>query len=241
MVEYVQVFNDHIISKGFSPEADELVEDGECIPEGAVGTLGYDMKGFIGRFNGLLFGNVFQVAYNIGYVDPSEIKDLAPREYGRYDLMLFSGGKDELCIIGRLLKGFKEGIESRLRKHMDLIDYVNLVPAYLRGDPHLVDQVPYIIHRIVGGRIELVYVERGRLVERNTRFTFVARLNVFGWVETVDGLGQYPGTGCFPYTPRPCKKECLCKLPVLDGIFQRVGNRFLPHNRVESGRPVFSC
>ena len=73
---------------------------------------------------------------------------------------------------------------------MDFIDDIHLVFSDLRRDPHLVDQVPDIIHRVVGGGIKLMDVERSGPVERQAGFAFVAGFYLIDRVEAIDRFGQ---------------------------------------------------
>ena len=67
--------------------------------------------------------------------------------------MFLCGGKDEDGVRGRLLKGLEQGIESALREHVNLVDDINRVLAYLRRDTHLVDERADIVHRVVRRRV----------------------------------------------------------------------------------------
>ena len=58
-----------------------------------------------------------------------------------------------------LFQRFEEGVECRLREHMDLVDDEDRVVAELRNDAHLVDDITNIVYRVVRCGIELVDIE----------------------------------------------------------------------------------
>ena len=153
--------------------------------------------------------------------------------------MLLGCGQDELGIGRRLFECFQESIECRRRQHMHLVDDIHLVFSNLGRDPHLVDQVADIIHRIVGCGIELMDIKRCGAVERQARFALIAGLHLVDRVEAVDRLGQDTGAGGLANPPRAAKKERLGQLVVPDRVLQCRGDRVLPDYRVERRWPVF--
>ena len=132
--------------------------------------------------------------------------------------MLLGGGQDEFGVRRRLFQSLQEGVESRCRQHVDLVDDVDFVLSDLWWDPHLVDQAADVFHRVVGGSVQLVDVERGVVVEGAARLTFVAGLKVLGRVEAVDGLSHDTGAGGLAHTARTAKQEGLCQSVVADGV-----------------------
>jgi len=85
-----------------------------------------------------------------------------------------------------------------------------------------------------------MHIERGRGIERNARFAFIAGFEVLGEVGAVDRLGKDAGAGGFAYPSRTAKQESLRKLVVTDSVFKGIGNGLLPHHRVEGLWPVFA-
>ncbi len=174
------------------------------------------------------------------YCNPLEVKDLAARKDGRDDFVFLCRGQDELGIRRRLLKGLQEGIESGLAEHVDLIDDVDLVLSDLGRDAHLLHEVADVIHRVVGGGVQLVDVERGIVVESPAGLALVTGFHVLRGVEAVDGLGHDTGAGRLAHATRAAEQESLRQGVVLDGVFQRRGDGLLTNNRVEGRGAVFS-
>ena len=78
------------------------------------------------------------------------------------------------------------------------------------------------------------------LVERHAGMAAVASLAIGLRRLTIDGFGQDAGTGGFTYTPWAAKQKSMRQVVIADGIFQRSGNVFLPHNCIKGLGTVFS-
>jgi hypothetical protein len=143
--------------------------------------------------------------------------------------MFFSGGKNENRMGRRLLQGFEKCIECIGAEHVDLIDDVYLVFSSLWRKTDLFNQVADIIHRIVAGSIEFMYIERASIVEGLTGIAGIAGLAILPQIFTVDGFGQDPGTGCFAHAPWPAEQKCMRKMLLKDRIFQGSGDMGLSH------------
>ena len=79
-----------------------------------------------------------------------------------------------------LLQGLQESIESRSGQHVYLVNDKDLVFPYLRRYAGLFHQRLDMLHRVVGGSIQLKDVERPLLVESLTTLTMSACLPLFG-------------------------------------------------------------
>ena len=100
--------------------------------------------------------------------------------------------KDSVC--RWLFQSFKERIKRIAAQHVHLIYNINFVFANLWWYPYLFHQLPNIVHRIVGSRIQLKNI-KGKIV-----------IGVNAWV----GLGinnscQDSCAGSFTNTTRPGK------------------------------------
>ena len=241
VVEHVQVVDDIFIGDVLPRETHHLVEDGERVAQGAIGFLGDDVQGLRLSVDAFALGDIGQVFCNIVYCNTLEIKDLATGKNGRDDFVLLRGGQDELGVRGRLFQGLQESVESRCRKHVNLVDDVDFILSDLRGNPHLVDQTADVFYRVIGCSVQLVDVERSIVVEGTARLAFVAGLHVLGRVEAVDGLGHDACAGGLAYASRTAKQKGLRQGVVADGVFQGVGDGALAYDGVEGHRPVFSC
>jgi hypothetical protein len=181
------------------------------------------------------------VLYCIICSDPFEIENLtAAQDRGKY-FMLFSGSQNKNSVGRGLFQGFQEGIKGGRAEHMNLVYHIYFVPARLGYKSHLLYQVADILYRIIGSGIQLKIIHGSPIVKRGAALAFITGFPFFGWLFTIDGLGQDTGTGGFTHPSRSAKQKGMCQLLVYDRIAKRCGNMRLPHNGVKSLGPVFSC
>ena len=134
---------------------------------------------------------------------------------------------------GRLLERLEESVEGLKRKHMDLVDDVDAVTAYLRRDTDLFGQRTNIVHRVVRCGVQFVDIERAALVERPARLALVAGLAVGGRIEAVDRLGENARAGRFADAARTAEQVSVGQLPARDRVAQRRCDMRLPDDRRE--------
>lgn len=123
---------------------------------------------------------------------------------------------------------------------MDLIYYIYAVGTDLRWDSYLLGQCPYIIHRIVGCRIQFMYAVGTIFIKGLARFTLVTSLSMLRYIETINGLGEYPRTSGLTYPPRSAEQICMSQMVIYYGVLQGSGDGWLTNNIIESGGSVFS-
>ncbi len=111
MVEDVEIVDRCLIGDVSAGGSRYLVEYGEGVAHGTVGLGCYNSER--GRFGFYAFslGYKRQVVDHVLYRDAVEIVDLASREDGGYDLVLFRCGEDENHVGRRFFKGFQECVE----------------------------------------------------------------------------------------------------------------------------------
>ena len=83
---------------------------------------------------------------------------------------------------------------------MNLIHDVHFVFACLWSKANLFNQASDIIHRIIAGSIEFMYIQRGAGIKWNAAVTIITGFTIFGARFTVDGLCQNSGTGSFTHS-----------------------------------------
>ena len=173
----MQLLGDRFVGQLFARKGHQLIEHGECIPQGAIGFLGDDMKGLFFCSHPFLRRNVLQMGHRIRHRNAVKIKNLAPGQYGGKDFMLLGGGQNENSMRWGLFKRFQEGIECGLAQHVHLVDDVHLVLALLWRDPHLLNNASDVFHFVVRRCIELKHIEGHGLI-RN--------------LKTIDGTRKNP-------------------------------------------------
>ena len=225
VVEHVQLLRHGLVGQVLPCERHKLVEHRQRVAQRPVGFLGDDVQRFFLGLHPLLRRNVLQVCHGIWHRDAVEVEDLATRQDGGKDLVLFSRGEDEDGVGWRFLEGLQKRVERRLTQHVHLVDDVHLVFALLRRDPDLVHNAADVLHLVVGGRVKLKHVERHRLLLT---------------VKPIDGLGEDARRGGLPHPTRTAEKVGLSDLARGDALLQGLGDAGLPHHRVPGLGTVFS-
>ena len=154
--------------------------------------------------------------------------------------MLLGGGKDEYCVCGRLLEGLEEGIEGRLREHMDLVYDEDRIAACLRRNLDLLHQGLDILDTIVGSGVKLVDAVGAAFLERQAGLAFAARLHILPRVGAVDGLGEESRRAGLADATRAAKQIGVRQLPPEDGISQGAGDIILTDKGLERVRTVLA-
>jgi hypothetical protein len=111
----------------------------------------------------------------------------------------------------------------------------------LRGVAHLLYEVTDVVYRVIGSRIEFVYVEGSVVLKGNAGIAGAASFKVFGDGFAVDGFCKDTGAGSLSYTSGSTKKECLGKVLVFDCILKGGRDVLLPHDTLKICRSIFSC
>src|SRR5688572_9771092 len=101
---------------------------------------------------------------------------------------------------------------------MHFINYIYFVFSRLWCKPYLVNQCPYIIHRIVAGGIKFMNIQRSAFIERNAGWAFVAGLSFLCFFFAINCFGKNPGAGCFAHPAGSAKQKCMSQLIVTDCI-----------------------
>ncbi|OAV67832.1 hypothetical protein Barb6XT_01301 [Bacteroidales bacterium Barb6XT] len=200
-------------------KAHHLIKYRQGIAHPAVRLLGYDVKGF--RFGGrtLALRHVLQVIHDVGNGDAGKVVDLATGEDGRNHLVLLGGRQNKKGMTRRFFQRFEESIESRRTEHVHLINDKDLIPADGRRNAHLLNERADVLHRIVGSRIQFMYIIGTLLVESRAGFAGVAGFALRRGSQAVDCFCKDAGAGGFSYPARSAKQVGVRQLVVLYGIF----------------------
>src|SRR5690606_625564 len=182
-----------------------------------------------------------QVVGHILYLYPVEIKNLTAGKDGRKDFVLLGCRQNKYGVRRWLFQCLQEGIKCSLRQHVHLINDVDFIFSGLWWDAYLLDKATDVIHRIVGGCVQLVNAERIPVLERSAAFTGPTGLNAFGKVFTIYCFRQDTRTRCLPNTTRPTEQKSLRQLVIVDGILERTCNMLLADDRIEGYWAIFAC
>ena len=158
IVEDIQIADCRLIGQFATSEARNLVEDRQRIAHTAISLLGDDLKCLRLCLDAFLRSDIGELSHYVLIGDALEVVGLATAEDSRQDLLLLGRGHDEKSMLWRLFESLEEGIECRLRKHVNLIDDEDLVLTYLWRDLHLLDEFADVIDTVVARSIEFVDV-----------------------------------------------------------------------------------
>ena len=88
---------------------------------------------------------------------------------------------------------------------MHLVDYIDPVLCLCRGEVGRLAQIPYIINAVIGGGVDLDYIQKIAGIEAFAYFAFAARVAVLR-IQAVYGLGEDLCTGGFTGASGPVKR-----------------------------------
>jgi len=139
----------------------------------------------------------------------------------------------------RLFERFQQRVERFLGEHVHLVDDVDLVTAFRRRVAHVVAQLAHVIDTAVARAIDLDHVEA---VARGDLRAVIA---LSAWrdrraVDAIERLCQNSRSRSFADAPRPDEQIRVSQAVLYDRIFKRARDMRLPHQIVESLRPIFS-
>ena len=124
---------------------------------------------------------------------------------------------------------------------MHLIDDIDGVLTYLRGDTYFLNKGTNIFHRVVGRGIKFVDIKTALFVERDARLTGVAGVKCVGGVQTVDGFGEDTCAGCLTYATRTAEQIRVCQMVLTYSVLQGLCQVFLPHYRLKCSWSILTC
>ena len=127
--------------------------------------------------------------------------------------------QNEDYIRRRLLQGLQKSIKGSDRKHMHLIDNIDLVPSFCRGIGYLIPYLTNIVHTIIGGRINLYHIHGSACRNRTAGCTFSTGISVY-WLLTVYCLCKNLGNGSLSGSSGAAEQISVAYPFCLDLIFQ---------------------
>ena len=168
--------------------------------------------------------------------DTAKVKTLAARENRIGDRLHLGGREDKNHVLRRFFQRLQQRVEGRRRKHVHLIDDINLVGALGRHVTHYLAQLADIFDAIVGCPVDLQHVHAS-----GGGYTF-AGIALFAGIRAlasgaIERLRKDPRGGRFTHTARPTKQITLGNAPRVDGVFERGSDMVLSDHLVKLTRP----
>jgi len=140
--------------------------------------------------------------------------------------------EEEDDMLGRLLKGFQQSIESLRGQHVHFIDDVHLVAAFGRTVPNSLPQLADAVDSTVGGTVNFEHVHRMALSDLPA-----VRADIAGGYRearlAVEALGQDARHRGFPDAAGSREKVGMSDATCADCILQGTRHMSLPHHLIE--------
>ena len=121
---------------------------------------------------------------------------------------------------------------------MHLVNDVHPTLHLRRGINGIIPQVPYIVHTVVGGGVNLQHVHTASCINAPAGSTDIAGIAVLG-IQAIHRLGQNFGTAGLSRTPGAGEQVGMAQPSRLKLGFQGMGDARLPHHLVKGLGPVF--
>ena len=215
------------------------VQNGQGVPQSAVGQPGDQLGSLAGKADLFLSGHLFQPGGDVGGLDAAEIIPLAAGEDGGGHLVDLGGGQNKDDVRRRLLHDLQQGVEGRDGEHVHLVDDIHLVLADAGGIGGLVPQIPDTVHAVVGGGVDLHHVQDGAVVHPPADLALAAGISLLA-VGTVHRLGKDLGAGGLAGSPGAGEQIGMADAAGAKLILQRRHDGLLAHHILKPHGPPFA-
>ena len=182
-----------------------LVQKAQAVPQSAVRQTAQQLRAIRRQVDLLLSGHIQQPRRDVLRRDALEGKPLAPGEDGGGHLVELRSGQNEHQVLRRLLQNLQQSIEGRGGEHVDLVHDVHPLLHIGRGVDGFVPQGPHLVDTVVGGSVQLQYIQKTAVFDAHAGGALAAGIAVHR-VLAVDGLGQDFGTGGLAGAPGACEE-----------------------------------
>ena len=159
-------------------ERDTLIQKTQCVAHGTVrGFRDIFQRPFF-HFHLLFFHQFPQPSGDRLYGDPAEIISLTAGQDRDRNLIGLRGRQYEDHIGRRFFQRLQKRVESSDRKHVNLVDNIDLVLAFRRRIRHLFPDFPDVVHTVIGRRVDLDHIHGRTCGDRTAGRAFSARIPV---------------------------------------------------------------
>ena len=187
----------------------------------------------------LLRGNVLKILRDHRAVKPLEAVPLAAGKYRGGNLLKLRRREDEHQMLRRLLKDLEQGVESRSREHVHLVDDVHALFHGGRREHGLVPQRADIVNAVIGCRVQLHHVEYRPVRDAAAGGADAAGAAVHRML-AVHRAGEDARTGGLARAARADKDVSVGEPTGHHLVFQRLGYVLLSDDLIKDLRPPFA-
>ena len=172
--------------------------------------------------------------------DAAEVEPLATRMDGLGHLLRIGGGQDEHHVARRLLERLQQRVERRRRKHVNLVDDIDLIAPARRSELDATDDLlAHVLHTRTRRGVQLVDV---RMFAVRNHHAVIARAVRLGGRAAFaqQGFRQQTSRGGLAGAARTREQVGVAHLVLFDRVFDRALYMLLTDNVFEDLRPVFT-
>ena len=222
--------------------SDRLVQQRQAVPHRTVSGARDHLQSFGGNGHPFLGRDMREPRSQLVDRDAAEIKALAAGQHGDRHLAQLGGGKHELYVWRRLLQRLQQGVERRLREHVDFVDDKDLGAGLHRAIASGLDDLAHVVDAVLGCGIHLDHIRMAIGQNRAaiwTDATGVCR-GTTGAVgaDAIKAAGDDPGSGGFAHAPHAGQHEGMGHAAGAEGVPQGANHRILADQIVEVDRPI---
>ena len=218
-------------------ERDKLIKGTERIAHATLGAAGNGEQRVLIGIDLLLLADIPQPRHDLMRLDTAQIKPLAPGDDRREELVALGGGKDELHIGRRFLKGLEERVPGRAREHMAFVDDEDLEPGRDRLELHGVHDRLDVLDLVVARGVELGDVDGAAGGDLAAVLACAAGLDAVP-VRAVQRLREDAGGRGLADAARADEQVGVRDAAALDGVAQGADDVLLADNVAEVRRAV---
>ena len=222
----------------------DLVQHGEGVAHAAVRFSGDHAKCIFGPSRPFLRKHGGQPRNDVRNTDASKVEALATRKNRRcrlLDLLRLGGREDEDHPRWWLLEDLQQGVPRLTRKHVSLVDDVDLVPVTGGCIHRALAEIPGIIDTPVGGSIDLDNIQGGVATPNaGTALANAAGLTLCATLRTVQRHREHTRECGLADTARPAEEVRVTNPPSRHRAAERVGDVLLRRHFRERARSVLT-
>ena len=229
----------HLAAADGAADHPALIQQAQRVPQSTVGHAGEDLRAVRLEVNGFLFGDVQKALGDVLGHDALEGKPLTAGENGGGHLVQLRGGQNEQQMLRRLFQNLQKSVEGGQGQHMDFVDDIHPLFQHGGGIDGLFPQGTDVLHAVVGGGVQLRYIQQTAVVNAAAGLAFVAGGAVHR-VQAVHRLGQDPGAGGLAGAAGAGEQIGMAHLTLGHLLLQRVGDMRLSHHVGKGFWPPFA-
>ena len=174
--------------------------------------------------------------------DSAQVEPLAPGQHRDRHHADFRRCEHEFHMLGRLLQGLEQRVERVVRKHVDFVDDVDLVPGGRGPVGNALDDFPHVRDAGPGGGIHFENIDMPTVRDREAVLALSARIgsrdSISFRTHAIQALRDQPRRCGFPHPSHAGQNERMGNPVRLERVPHHADHGVLPDYLGERLRPV---